>query len=86
MRKRECVHESIPLIVICSMTLCFDGIQGRCPFIFMEYLPKNTCLSMHEKTFYILFPLCLLLIFTPFTQLLPTRVCFTYAGINNNNI
>ena len=23
---------------------------------------------------------------TPFTQLLPTRVCFTNAGINNNNI
>ena len=23
---------------------------------------------------------------TPFTQLLPTRVCFTSAGINNNNI
>ena len=24
--------------------------------------------------------------FTPFTQILPTRVCFTNAGINNNNI
>ena len=23
---------------------------------------------------------------TPFTQILPTRVCFTNAGINNNNI
>ena len=24
--------------------------------------------------------------YTPFTQLLPTRVCFTNAGINNNNL
>ena len=42
---------------------------------------EHACLEYKEICTYI-HKIC----FTPFTQLLQTRVCFTNAGINNNKI